>query len=677
MRFAIDTGGTHTDVVMLDSSSGKITVEKVPTTSHNLILGIQAGILSLTEAPESVDEFFYATTQVTNMIVQQKAFNAGMLTTKGFRDILEIGRASRTWNIYDIQRDRTPPLIPRSLRLGVTERIDFKGNIIEPLNETEVVRAAEKLLEEGINSIAVMFLHSYRNPIHENRVKEILSKRYPQLMVSLSSEISAEFREYERASTTALNAFAQPVMTAHLDALEKAFRNMKMESQNYTMQCNGGLTSFSKIKQRPIMAASSGPIAGVLAGKYFANEEDITDMISFDVGGTSTDISIIKDNQIPFTIESELEHHPLQIPLVEFTTIGSGGGSIIWIDSGGALRVGPVSAGADPGPVCYDKGGEDPTTTDAMLLCGIIHPKRYLGGKAHLNLERANRIFEKKLAEPLGLSVPEAAVQSIRVAISNIVEGIKSVSVAKGLDPRDFALVAFGGAGPMFASFVARELESPVIVIPPRPGITSAFGLLMTDIKEDFVINRICLDTEITHEEITGYYEELEQMAHGENNYGASGRNIHLFRSMDLRYFGQSFELNIPVSSARLSAPDIDQIRTAFFQKHRQIYGHFFEDKQLQYVKFRVTAIEEKDRPDLSKINLIEPEPGERIIEKREVFLPEGETSVSVCDRNKINQHEFIDGPAIIEQMDSTILLLPQDRCRVSRSGSLIIHRGK
>ena len=375
MRLAVDTGGTHTDLIIMDERSGKLYVDKVPTTPKNLIIGIQRGIESILaqtgESHQSIREFCYATTLITNMIVQKESVKTGMLTTEGFRDILEIGRAYRNWNIYDIYMDKQEPLIPRYLRLGVRERIDFKGNIIEPLDEEGVIRAAERLVEEGVQSVAVVFLHSYRNPIHEKRAKEILEKNFPQLLVSLSSEVSPEFREYERASTTALNAYAQPKMIAHLTQLEDNLSQSDMKCRAFMMQCNGGLIGFSKIKKRPIMASSSGPVAGVLAGKFFANSRDMSDVITFDMGGTSTDISIIKDNQINFTIESELERYPIQIPMVEFITIGAGGGSIVWVDSGGSLRVGPKSAGADPGPACYDKGGEEPTTTDAMLLCGL------------------------------------------------------------------------------------------------------------------------------------------------------------------------------------------------------------------------------------------------------------------------------------------------------------------
>ncbi|UCD70445.1 MAG: hydantoinase/oxoprolinase family protein, partial [Syntrophobacterales bacterium] len=467
----------------------------------------------------------------------------------------------------------------------------------------------------------------------------------------------------------------QSKMITHLTDLEEKFSQLKVRCRRFMMQCNGGLIGFPKIKKKPITASSSGPVAGVLAGKFFANSLDLTDVITFDVGGTSTDISIIKDNQISITIESELERHPMQIPMVDFITIGAGGGSVVWIDSGQGLRVGPRSAGADPGPVCYNKGGEDPTTTDAMLRCGIINPEKFLGGKMVLSSDKAGRALEEKISNVLSISSEQAAVSSIQVAIANIAEGIKSVSVGKGLDPRDFVLVAFGGAGPMFGSFVAAELGSPVVLIPPRPGITSAFGILATDIKSDFVVTKICIDEDISPAEISSLFGKLEARALGDLEDEMDGKEILIFRSIDLRYFGQSFELNVPVPRRDLIEEDIRSIRKAFFHKHEQVYGHFFEDKPVQYVKLRVTAVIKKDPPDLSRAPMIDFESGDPLIEKRTVFLPMGKFTTPVYNRRRMRTGYVIEGPCIVEQMDSTTLLLPDDKGKVTENGSLIIER--
>jgi N-methylhydantoinase A len=613
---------------------------------------------------------------VTNMIVQKHKVKTGLLITEGFRDVLDIGRAYRKWNIYDIYLDKPEPLIPRYLIKGIKERIDFQGEIIVPLDESHLIDQVTALIAQGVESIAVVFFHSYKNPVHEKRVKEILNERFPDLLISLSSEISPEFREYERASTAALNAFAQPKMIAHLTDLEKRLAQKNMRCRLYMMQCNGGLIGVEKIKQRPVMVSSSGPVSGVLSGMAFAQSVGFDNFITFDVGGTSTDIAVIENNQISYTIESELERHPIQIPMVEFLTIGAGGGSIIWIDTGGGLRVGPTSAGADPGPVCYDKGGTDPTTTDAMLLCNIIHPDRFLGGKMSLRRDMALAAFKSKICAPLKLTLDEAVVAAVRVAVSNIVEGIKAVSTSRGLDPHDFALIGFGGAGPLFASWVAAELKAAAVVIPPRPGLTSAFGMMMADIKRDYVLTKIAIADRVSPEEMTAEYVKLEQEALSDLNWEAGGQQIMLFRSVDLRYFGQSFELNVPVSGKELGPDDIIAIRQAFYEKHMQVYGHFFENKPIQYVKLRVTAVVPKKKPDISSALFHDPKAGSPPSESREILLPTGKVSVPIYQRMGLNQGTVLKGPCIIEQMDSTTLLLSRDKGSVTENGCLVIKRG-
>jgi N-methylhydantoinase A len=681
MRIAVDTGGTHTDLVLVDERTGRLFVEKVATTPHDLLMGIERGLESITEvagvSQKDMDEFCYATTIITNMIVQKVKVKTALLITEGFRDVLEIGRAYRKWNIYDIQMDKPQPLIPRYLVMGIKERINFRGEIIEQLDEGNLIEAANKVIREGVESIAILFFHSYKNPIHEQRAREILKEQFPGVLVSISSEVSPEFREYERASTTALNAFAQPKMIAHLGDLERMVYKKSMHCRLFMMQCNGGLIGVEKIKERPVMVSSSGPVSGVLSGMAFANLAGFRDFITFDVGGTSTDISVIHRNIIPFTIESELERYPIQIPMVEFLTIGAGGGSIVWIDAGGGLRVGPTSAGADPGPVCYNRGGTDPTTTDAMLLCNILHAERFLGGKFPLHRNMAIQAFEERVCRHLGLTWEEAIVSAARVAVSNIVEGIKAVSTSRGLDPHDFALVGFGGAGPLFASWVASELKIASVMIPPRPGLTSAFGMLIADVKRDYVVTKICLDEMVSPEELNAEYSRLEERAISDLRWEAGKQDIMLFRSIDLRYFGQSYELNVPVNGKELRSGDILAIRRAFHEKHFQVYGHFFDSKPVQYVKLRVTAVVPKENPDMAAPLFYDFKDGSPLIEEREIVLPGGKILVPVYDRMKLDDKLEIRGPCIIEQMDSTTLLLPDDKGSVTRNGCLVITKEK
>lgn len=681
MRIAIDTGGTHTDLVLADESNGKLCVEKVSTTPHDLLIGIESGLKTIMETAQasygSIEELYYATTMITNMIVQKHKVKTGLLITEGFRDVLEIGRAYRKWNIYDIYMDKPEPLIPRYLVRGVKERIDFQGEIIDPLDEDNLFDQVAELVDKGVESVAVVFFHSYKNAVHEKRVKELLNERFPDLLVSLSSEVSPEFREYERASTTALNSFAQPKMISHLKDLEETLSEKKMQCRLYMMQCNGGLIGVEKIKQRPVTVSSSGPVSGVLSGMAFARSVGFSNFITFDVGGTSTDISVVENNEISYTIESELERHPIQIPMVDFLTIGAGGGSIAWIDTGGGLRVGPLSAGADPGPVCYDKGGTEPTTTDALLLCNILHPDRFLGGKLSLRRDIAFQIFEQKICGRLRLSMDQVIVSTIRVAVSNMVEGIKSVTTSKGLDPHDFALIGFGGAGPLFASWVASELKTAAVVIPPRPGLTSAFGMMMADIKRDYVLTKIAIAENVTPDEMNAEFESLEQEALSDLKWEAGGERIVLLRSIDLRYFGQSYELNVPIPGKKLKPDDIAAIRKIFYKKHMQVYGHFFENKPIQFVKFRIIAVVPKKKPDLSAALFQDSKTGSQPTEEREIILPSGKINVPVYNRMMLDKGAVIEGPCIIEQMDSTSLLLPQDKGAVSPNGCLVITRGE
>jgi len=677
MRVGIDTGGTHTDVVLFDEKNDKFFVDKVSTTS-DLITGVLNGIKSILQSvgvePTNLEDFSYSTTAVTNMIVQREKVKVGLITTKGFRDILEIGRAYRDWNIYDIQMDRKEPLVPRQFRKGVTERVDFRGKVIEKLNEDEAREIVRQFIKKGIESIAVVFLHSYRNPTHERRMKEIIQEEDPNILVSLSSEVSPEFREYERTSTTVLNAFVQPQMIRHLNSLREKLRGININCPNYIMQSTGGLTSFNRAQKKPITVGSSGPVAGVLAGRYFGNLAGFSNIITFDMGGTSTDISIIKDNKLSFTIESELDRFPMQIPSVEFNTVGAGGGSIIWIDKGGALRVGPKSAGADPGPACYDQGGRYPTLTDANLVQGVLDPAMFLGGKRVLNKKKAEDAI-REVANRANMSVNEVASGAIQVAVSTMADGIKFLSVRKGLDLREFALVAFGGAGPMFASMVAEELGFPAVVIPPNPGVTSAFGLLLADISHEYVITRVVTEDMLPVNDVNDIFGHLEEQAVKEFEQEGIGKDrVIMLRTVDLRYFGQSHELNIPVKSGKLSDSDLVSLRAEFYKKHQEVYGHYFDNKPVQYVKFRVTGVVKKDKPQIRRSTSFSNIKNAKI-GSREVRFQNEILKTSIFVRDKLRPGDIVKGPAIIEQMDSTTLLLPEDHAEIDPAGNIIISK--
>lgn len=680
ISIGIDTGGTHTDIVLFHKKSNKLYVAKVAT-SRDLINGILEGIISISQSsgiePNEIKDFCYGTTIVTNIIVQKEKKKIALITTKGFRDLLEIGNASREWNIYDIQENRVEPLISREFRKGVTERINFKGEIIVKLDENEARETVRDLNKKGIESIAVAFLHSYQNPIHEKRVKDIIKEENPNIYVTLSSEISPEFREYPRISTTVLNAFAQPTMESHLDLLSKKLREKNINCSYNIMQSQGGLISFRRAKEKPITVGGSGPIAGVLAGRYFGNLAGFSNIITFDIGGTSADVTVIENNQLKFTAggsTSLSEGYPTQIPSVEYNTVGAGGGSIIWIDKGGLLKVGPKSAGSNPGPVCYDQGGESPTLTDAFLVDGILNDEAFLGGKKALNKEKAKHAI-RQLANKSGLSIGELTNGAIKIAVSKMSDAIKSFSIQKGIDLRDHALVAFGGGGPMFAAMVADEMGLPVVVIPYNPGVGSAFGLLLADIKHGYSITRIVTEDMISVKDVNDIFSNLEKQAIEEfEQEGINTEKVVLTRTVDLRYRGQSYELNIPVDNGKLDNNSLDLLRTRFNKKHQEIYGHHFDDRLLQYVNFRLTGVLVKSKPQIKRDISPSTSSATKVM-SRDVSFDNNIFKTNIFKRDNLRPGDIINGPAIIEQMDTTTVLLPKNYARINQTGNILIFK--
>jgi len=678
LRLAVDTGGTHTDVVLFDEASGRFWSKKVPTTNDDLARGVIEGAKAIlgssAASPELVRAFCYGTTLVTNMIVQGQKVPVALITTKGFRDVLEIGRAFRKWNIYDIHAARPPALVPREFRQTVTERIDFTGNVIVDLADHEVRTLIGMFAEKGIESVAVVLLHSYKNPVHEQRIREILKHESPDMLVSLSSDVSPEIGEYERSSTTVLNAFVQRGMIRHLGSLTNHMHTLQMINPAYIMQCTGGLMGFDRAKRRPVMAGSSGPVAGVLGGVHFGESAGYSNLITLDMGGTSTDIAVIEGGKLSFTLESELEHYPLQIPAVDYTTIGAGGGSLIWVDEGGALRVGPRSAGAEPGPACYGLGGLEPTVTDANLLCGVLHPQSFVERGSLLDESKALDAMVSKVARTLDMSCDLAAVSGIQIAVANMIEGIKTVTVARGLDPRDYALVAFGGAGPMHASAIAGELGIPLIVVPPYPGMTSALGLLMSRLQYDAVVSCLVREDEISGQELhEAFYSLEEKIREQAGRELVAWHDLIILRSIDMRYVGQMHAINIRVDCETVGEDSVAEAKRAFHESHLRMHGHNFMDRPVQFVSFRVAAREVEKRVK-TRFRFQFSHLGRRESRYRDVLLGgTGWQSTRIFARDELEPRDEIKGPAIVEQMDSTTLLLPGDVGTVDMDGNILI----
>lgn len=677
MRYSlgIDTGGTHTDFILVDRKTGQTWTTKVPTTPADPLKGILRGVERLLTQSNGkiseLDELVYGTTIVTNMLVQHQEVRTALITTHGFRDVLEIGRAYRTGNIYDIQFERQPPLVPRRLRMEVTERINFRGEVLEPLDE-ENCRAVVRVLKRyGVTSIAVCFLHSYVNPQHERRARAIIEEEYPEAHVSLSCEIHPVFREFERTSTTVVNAYVTPRMVEHLEDFERRTMERGLRSRLYTMQANGGRATFRAACRRPVHVTNSGPIAGAIAGAYVARLAGFLNAITLDMGGTSCDVALIDEGRLIYASESRVEGYPVQIPTIDLNIVGAGGGSIAWLDKGLSLRVGPSSAGADPGPVCYGIGGTRPTVTDANLVTGRLNREYFLGGEMRLDFKAAEAAICDCIALPLKMATLEAARGILEVANATMIRAIRLVSVERGYDPHDFALIAFGGAGPLHATWLAKELEIPVVIIPRYPGNTSALGLVLADVRHDYVATRIRSLDAVSPQEVEATFEELEAEAQLQLTEEEIPRERwQLTRSCDLRYFGQAYELNIPVEGGFQTPEDVKRIGGAFHDSHRRTYGHAMEGDPIDVVNYRVTAIGFNPEFDWGW----KTQAGQDAYKgRRDVYFDIGYCESSIYERCRLNPGQQIDGPAVIEQADSTTILSPGDRARVDPCGNLVI----
>jgi N-methylhydantoinase A len=671
----IDTGGTHTDFFLIDREGEQAWTAKAPTTPADPLEGILRGIdrvLTISGAHIThLDELIYGTTLVTNMLVQHQAVNTGLITTKGFRDVLEIGRAYRTDSIYDIHMDRPPALVPRTLRLEVAERVDFRGQVLEPLDEEACRDIVRTLKARGVESIAVCLLHSYINPTHEQRIRAIIAEEYPGAHISLSCEVNPVFREYERTSTTVVNAYVIPSMVEHLGDFEIRAGQRGLQSRLYMMQANGGKASFRAARECPVNVTNSGPIAGAIAGAYVARLVGYPNAITLDMGGTSCDVALIEGGEPRFTAESNVEGYPVQITTIDLSIVGAGGGSIAWLDSGGGLRVGPRSAGADPGPVCYGLGGTEPTVTDANLVTDRLNPDYYLGGEIHLDADAARRAIDDRIGRPLGMTTLEAAWGILQVANATMIRAIKLVSVERGYDPHDFALIAFGGAGPLHATRLAEELEIPVTIVPRFPGNTSALGLVVADMRYDCVATSIqCLDeVDPTMSEAT--FRDLEAQAQSQlSREGIPADCQHLARSCDMRYFGQAHELNVRIDGELATVEALQRIGRAFHDAHRHSYGHAMEGDPIEVVNYRVSAVGMSPAPVwVERWN----SDGNALKGQRDVFFENGHLPCPIYERRLLKPGCHVCGPAVLEQSASTTLLRPGQGGHVDAYGNLII----
>ena len=592
VSIGVDTGGTHTDLVL--AQAGRLVTLKVPSTPHDLSLGIIDGVKRICERAgvplSSVGRFVYASTFVTNLFVEGKAGRIGLLTTQGFRDVLEIGRASRKPDVYDIHWRPARPIVPRQLRFGVRERMSARGEVIEALDEASAREAIAAMAHAGVDCIAICLLHAYANPAHERRLADIAAELCPEVEVSLSSEVVREFREYERTSTTCISAFIRRPIRAHLDGLKEALRAQSVPASPFIMRGNGGLSTFDASLRSPVAVTHSGVMGGIIGATALAASCGISDLITLDMGGTSADVSLVSGGVPVLTHRSRIGAHPLLAPTLDMVTIGAGGGSVAWVDGGVALRVGPHSAGSVPGPACYGQGGTAPTVTDANLVAGRLDSEYFLGGARALRADLAREAIGR-VARPLGMTDEATALGILAIAEAHMVNAIRLVSVERGLDPRDFTLVAFGGAGALHAVSLAQALSIRKVLIPPAPGNLSAMGLPCADVRHDHARTLFArLGPELLPRLEALYDELIDEATASLDQDGIDIPARRVLLSADLRYEGQNYELNLPVSGAQL-ASEFAELSARFNAQHQRVYGYQLAGREVQVVNLRVTAL--------------------------------------------------------------------------------------
>lgn len=674
-RIGVDTGGTFTDVALIAEATGDILVTKVPSTPENSAIGVMDGvkqILSKNNIPTDKISFFtHGSTVATNTLLERKGAKTALITTKGFKDILEIGRQTRP-DLYNFRVRRSKPLIPRNLRWEIDERINAQGEVTKDFQREDINELMEMIRRDNIESLVICLINSFLNDENEVKLRDMLTEEFPDLSITISADILPEIKEYERTSTVAVNGYVMPKMHFYLRDLEKSIKEYGISSELYIMQSNGGIITTDTAVEQPVRTVLSGPAGGVISGTDVARQTGIGNLITIDMGGTSLDAALINDGEPQYTTNSRINDFPINVPMVEMHTIGSGGGSIAWIDSGGALRVGPHSAGADPGPVCYNKGGTEPTVSDANAILGRLNPDSILGGKMKMNLEGAKKAVEEKIAKPLGLSVEEAAEGILKVVNANMVRGIRVVSVEKGHDTRDFSLLAFGGAGPLHAVDIAHELESKNVIVPFSPGINCATGMLIADVRHDYVNSFISTTSSIDYDRLNQSLKALENVAR--ETLGAQGfddEHTEIIYSIDLRYAGQAYDINVELEDADADESALDKAVRNFHEIHERIYGFSRTEEKLETVNVRLSSFGLIEKLESKKL---EAGSGADVpYTTRDVYFDGEFHETKIFQRSDLYLDYSFEGPAIIEQLDSTTVIYPDQPTRVDTYGNLII----
>jgi N-methylhydantoinase A len=687
-RLGVDVGGTHTDLVLLDRTTGRFLVEKVASTPRNPALGVLDGLARLVArnvAPDEIEFFAHGTTITTNALLEMRGAKVGLFITKGYRAVQEVQNQARDGNLFDYFYAKPQPIVPQSLTKEIPERSDYAGNVLLPLDREAVRRAARDIGAAGVESIAVCYMFSFMNPEHERTTRDLIQQECPGVHVSLSSEVLPRIREWARLSTTLVNAYLEPILVRYIDHLNRGLDDARVGTQQrFLMQSNGGVMPFTSAISggRTVHTLFSGPAAGAQASAYLAESDARTGLITLDMGGTSADIAFIEGGVPLETTESVIARRQIDVPALDMTSISAGGGSIAWIDGGGFLNVGPQSAGADPGPACYGRGGTRPTVTDADIVCGYLNPDYFLGGAQRLDLEASRAALRNHVAGPLKMDVLEAAVGIQRIVDMRMADEVRVFAAKRGVDLSAFTLLPFGGAGAVHAAAVAEELGMRRILVPPRPGAFSALGLLCTDVVHDYIRSELRPLSEVTPAHAEDIFQELETKARAElAAEGMDAGAARFVRELDLRYSGQGYELRTPLEGLyddRLTASSLGAARERFDERHAQIHGHAAKERPVEVVSYRlrVRVIVPKFQP---RQELPPPSPlaaGPAVKGKRQVcFGGNVAIEATLFERDWLDVGMTIAGPAVVEQFDSTTVLPPGWTGRIDGFRNLILEK--
>jgi N-methylhydantoinase A len=679
VQIGVDIGGTFTDIVALDPA-GRLTFTKVPSTPKDLLDGIGAAVtkvLAMADArPGVVERFIHGTTVATNAVLEQKGAVTAVLTTEGFEDVLELGRMKRS-RMYDLAMDPETPtfLAPRRRRVGVRERLDAKGRVLVPLNEADVRDAVQRLRAQGVSAIAVCYLFSFVNPVHERRTREIVAALAPEISVSLSSEVDPTFREYERLCVTAFDAYLSPVVKRYLAGLADTLRSLGVTAPPLIMRSRGGIVSAALAARQPVTLFLSGPAGGVIGASFAAGRSGVRDFVSLDMGGTSNDVGVVREGAPLLAAEGSIGPYPVRTPMVDVNTIGAGGGSIAWIDASGGLRVGPRSAGAEPGPACYGRGGDEATVTDASVVLGYLNPARFAGGTMALDVDAAERAVAA-IGRRIGLGTVAAAAGIHRVVNARMADQIRLVTIKRGYDPRRFSLVVLGGAGPVHGAALADEIGMAEVLVPEAPGVLAAFGLLAAAIEHHHA-RTLQAHTHVADlTDVNRCLAELDALGRARmDEEGVPAREVPVVYAADMRYVGQAYELEVPIG-APLTRERVPEIVAAFHSTHARVYGYARTQQLVEFVNFRAVHTYPLPRPAARPAARASGTLADAHTGERRAYFGDGYLPTALYERARLPLGARLAGPVIVEQDDTTTVIPPGVTALVDEAGNLRLRRG-